>query len=48
MEPAWLRALAAVWLISSAATFVVIVYDLLAGHPQQMKVMSWVWPITAL
>jgi hypothetical protein len=48
VEPAWLRALAAVWLISSAATFVVILYDLLAGHPQQMKVMSWVWPITAL
>jgi hypothetical protein len=48
VEPAWLRALAAVWLISSAATFVVILYDLLAGHAQQMKVMSWVWPITAL
>lgn len=48
MEPAWLRSLADVWLISAAATFIVIAYDLLAGHPQKMKVMDWVWPITAL
>lgn len=48
MIPSWLHILALVSLITCGVCFLIILGDILAGHPQKMKVMNWVWPITAL
>jgi len=47
--PGWLQAIAWVSLTVAGVCAVVILADILVrGHRQQMKVMEWVWPITAL
>lgn len=49
MEPNWLVVLAWLSLALAFACATVIVGDTLVGqHRQQMRVMEWVWPITAL
>lgn len=49
MEADWLVALAWVSLALAFACAAVIVADMrLGGHRQPMRVMEWVWPITAL
>jgi hypothetical protein len=49
-EPAgWLTAVAWISLLTALACTAWIVYDMFAaGHRQQMLVMEWVWPVTAL
>ncbi|HJT71310.1 MAG TPA: DUF4396 domain-containing protein [Terriglobales bacterium] len=46
--PEWLVIFAAVSLVVAVICTLVIVGDLLAGHPQKMWIMNFVWPITAL
>ncbi len=46
--PAWLRILAAVSLILSGVSAIVIAADLLRGRGQKMWIMNVVWPITGL
>lgn len=48
MPPAWLNDLAKVYLAAALVSSLIILWDLIAGHGQKMKVMNWVWPITAL
>ncbi len=43
-----LQTVAVICLLIGAASAVVIIIDLLAGHPQHMWIMNLVWPITAL
>lgn len=43
-----LHALAIASLLLGAVSALIIVFDLLAGHPQQMWIMNLVWPLTAL
>lgn len=47
MVPAWLNTLAIASLAISAICAVIVLIDL-ARFPQQMAIMNWVWPITAL
>lgn len=44
----WLHALAVASLVVAAVCAMVIVVDIVAGHPQKMAVMNAVWPISAL
>lgn len=46
--PEWLTVLSVASLILAGICFLVIAWDLLAGHPQKMWIMNVVWPITAL
>ena len=46
--PEWLNILAIVSLILAGVCFLIIAWDLLAGHPQKMWIMNVVWPVTAL
>jgi Domain of unknown function (DUF4396) len=46
--PEWLNVFAVVSLIVAGISFLIIVWDLFAGHPQMMWIMNIVWPITAL
>jgi len=46
--PEWLNTFAVVSLIVAGICFLIIVWDLFAGHPQLMWIMNIVWPITAL
>jgi hypothetical protein len=46
--PQWLTILAMTSLVIAGACAVVIVVDILRGHPQHMAIMNLVWPITAL
>jgi hypothetical protein len=46
--PEWLTAVAWVSLALGGLSAVVILIDILAGHPQHMVVMNVVWPITGL
>ena len=48
MEPSWLTLLASISLGLAFVCSVIIVIDLLTGHPQKMWIMDVVWPITAL
>lgn len=48
MIPAWLVALAIVWLVLAFIAAGVILVDELTGDHALMPVMTWVWPITAL
>lgn len=48
MEPNWLTVLASISLGLAFVCSVIIVIDLLTGHPQKMWIMDVVWPITAL
>ena len=48
MAPGWLTAVAWVWLGLSFPSAGVIVVDIVRGYRQHMRVMEWVWPITAL
>jgi hypothetical protein len=45
--PAWLNTLSIVSLSVAAICSAVVLIDILR-HPQQMAIMDWVWPITAL
>jgi hypothetical protein len=44
----WLEILAIISLSVAAACAVIIVLDIVAGHPQHMWIMNIVWPVTAL
>ncbi len=46
--PEWLIAVSWIWLALAAASSLVVVIDLIAGHRQHMAIMNLVWPITAL
>ena len=46
--PSWLHDLAIVSLITAGICAVIIAIDILTKHPQNMWIMSLVWPITAL
>lgn len=46
--PSWLHILAITSLAVAGASFAVIVFDLVSGHPQHMWIMNVVWPVTAL
>lgn len=49
MAPPWLTALAWIALVAAFACAAEILYDILGrGYRQHMRVMEWVWPITAL
>lgn len=48
MAPYWVTILADVSLAVAGVCFFVIIIDILAGHPQKMMIMNFVWPITAL
>lgn len=48
MPPEWLRIVAAVSIVASIASALVIVVDIVAGRRQKMAIMNLVWPITAL
>src|SRR5690606_20579545 len=49
MPPEWLTAVAWAYLVACLASTAVIVLDVLVRrHRQMMKVMEWVWPVTAL
>lgn len=49
MPPEWLTAVAWAYLVACLASAAVIVLDVLVRrHRQMMKVMEWVWPVTAL
>lgn len=46
--PAWLTITAIVSLAISALCALIVLGDILAGHPQKMGIMNVVWPITSL
>jgi hypothetical protein len=46
--PGWVHPIAVAWLSLAGACALIIVADLLAGHPQHMAIMNIVWPVTAL
>lgn len=46
--PAWLNAIAYIWLLISFASATVILFDLIFRQRQKMAVMNAVWPVTAL
>lgn len=48
MEPQWLTILGSISLILAGICSIIILFDILAGHRQQMWIMEVVWPITAL
>jgi hypothetical protein len=49
MPPEWLEMVAWVYLVVCLGIAVFFVVDVLVvGHRQSMKVMEWVWPVTAL
>jgi hypothetical protein len=47
MVPVWLNGLAVVSLAVAGVCAIIVLVDVLR-HPQQMPIMNWVWPITAL
>jgi hypothetical protein len=47
MVPAWLNVLSIVSLSVAAICSAIVLVDLVR-YPQQMSIMNWVWPITAL
>jgi len=48
MPPDWLTMLAKLSLLLGFACAVILVIDILAGHPQKMAVMNVTWAVTAL
>jgi Domain of unknown function (DUF4396) len=46
--PDWLHTLASISLILAAISALIILIDILNGHPQHMWIMNVVWPLTAL
>lgn len=48
MEANWLTILASISLVLAIICSIIILFDILAGHRQQMWIMEIVWPITAL
>ncbi len=48
MAPGWLEALAWTWLGLAFVSAGAILLDVARGYRQHMRVMEWVWPITAL
>jgi hypothetical protein len=49
MPPTWLTVLSWASLVAALATAAAILFDLFGrGYAQQMAVMNWVWPTTAL
>ena len=49
MAPQWLQALAWASLAVGVVSALLLVYDIVVrGYRQQMPIMDWVWPITAL
>ncbi len=48
MTPHWLRLLSWTSIFLGAGSALVVVADIHTGHPQKMKVMAWVWPLTCL
>jgi hypothetical protein len=48
VAPSWLTAIATIHLILSAASALIVMGDIPAGHRQKIAVMNLVWPITAL
>ena len=47
MVPSWLNVLSIVSLSVAAICSAIVLIDLVR-HPQEMTIMNWVWPITAL
>ena len=48
MDPAQFETAATISLVLAGLCCLIIVADLLTGHPQKMGVMNIVWPVTAL
>ena len=48
MPPDWLQVLAVISLTLAVLCALIIIADVLRGYRQNMAVMEWVWPITAL
>ena len=46
--PEWLTYLAIISLLVAAGSALIILIDIVAGHPQHMGIMNAVWPLTAL
>ncbi len=48
MAPHWLEVLSWISIVAGVVCAVVVLGDIRMGHPQKMKVMEWVWPLTCL
>lgn len=46
--PYWLHVVAVISLAAAAGSAVVILIDIFSGHAQHMRIMNFVWPLTAL
>jgi hypothetical protein len=46
--PGWLEILAIISLVTACVCSIVVILDLVSGHPQHMWIMNLVWPVTAL
>ncbi len=48
MAPTWLTVIAWIYMAMAVSCAAIMLFDTFSRHRQMMKVMEWVWPITAL
>ena len=48
MTPLWLDRVSWIAIVCGIVSALIVLGDILNDHPQEMKVMTWVWPLTCL